>query len=109
MGIIVQKFGGTSVADVEKIKNVAKAVIREKNNGNQVIVVVSAMGHTTDYLVKMANEISDNPNPREMDMLLTTGEQVSIALLTMAIQAQGHAAVSMNAMQVGIITECNHT
>ena len=62
MGIIVQKFGGTSVADVEKIKNVAKAVIREKNNGNQVIVVVSAMGHTTDYLVKMANEISDNPS-----------------------------------------------
>ena len=109
MGIIVQKFGGTSVADTEKIKNVASAVIREKNNGNDVIVVVSAMGHTTDYLVKMANEISTNPNPREMDMLLTTGEQVSIALLTMAIQAQGYDAVSMNAMQVGIITECVHS
>lgn len=109
MGIIVQKFGGTSVADTDKIKNVASAVIREKNNGNDVIVVVSAMGHTTDYLVKMANEISPNPNSREMDMLLATGEQVSIALLTMAIQAQGHAAVSMNAMQVGIITECVHS
>ena len=109
MGIIVQKFGGTSVADTDKIKNVASAVIREKNNGNDVIVVVSAMGHTTDYLVKMANEISSHPNSREMDMLLATGEQVSIALLTMAIQAQGYAAVSMNAMQVGIITECVHS
>lgn len=109
MGLIVQKFGGTSVADTDKIKNVASAVIREKNNGNNVIVVVSAMGHTTDYLVKMANEISPNPNCREMDMLLATGEQVSIALLTMAIQAQGVQAVSMNAAQVGIITECVHS
>lgn len=109
MGIIVQKFGGTSVADPEKIKNVAKAVIKEKNNGNDVIVVVSAMGHTTDYLVKMAKDISPTPNSREMDMLLATGEQVSIALLSMAIQAQGHDAISMNAMQVGIITECIHT
>lgn len=109
MGIIVQKFGGTSVADPEKIKNVAKAVIREKNNGNDVIVVVSAMGHTTDYLVKLAKDITPSPDSREMDMLLATGEQVSIALLAMAIQAQGHKAVSMNAMQVGIITECIHT
>ena len=109
MGIIVQKFGGTSVADTDKIKNVAKAVIREKNNGNDVIVVVSAMGHTTDYLVKMAKEITSHPNSRELDMLLATGEQVSIALLTMAIQAQGYAAVSMNAAQVGIITECVHS
>ena len=109
MGIIVQKFGGTSVADTNKIKNVAKAVIREKNNGNDVIVVVSAMGHTTDYLVKMANEISPQPNSREMDMLLATGEQVTIALLTMAIQAEGYEAISMNAMQVGIITECVHS
>lgn len=109
MGIIVQKFGGTSVADTDKIKNVASAVIREKKNGNDVIVVVSAMGHTTDYLVKMARDITSCPNSREMDMLLATGEQVSIALLTMAIQAQGYAAVSMNAMQVGIITECVHS
>lgn len=109
MGIIVQKFGGTSVADPDKIKNVAKAVIKEKNNGNDVIVVVSAMGHTTDYLVKLAKDITPSPSSREMDMLLATGEQVSIALLTMAIQEQGYAAISMNAMQVGIITECIHS
>ena len=68
--IIVQKFGGTSVADIEKIKNVANAVIKERDAGNDVVVVVSAMGHTTDYLVKMAKEISENPSSREMDMLL---------------------------------------
>ncbi len=107
--IIVQKFGGTSVADTEKIKNVAKAVIREKALGNDVIVVVSAMGHTTDYLIKMAKEISDSPSSREMDMLLSTGEGVSIALLAMALQAQGCPAVSMNAVQVGIMTEKVHS
>ena len=106
--IVVQKFGGTSVADVEKIKNVASAVIREKNNGNDVVVVVSAMGHTTDYLVKMAKELSSNPSEREMDMLLSTGEGVSIALLAMAIQAQGYQAESLNAMQIGIHTENVH-
>lgn len=109
MAIVVQKFGGTSVADVEKIHNVASAVIKEKNNGNDVIVVVSAMGHTTDYLVKLANDVTANPDSREMDMLLSTGEQVSIALLTMAIQSYGYSAVSMNAQQVGIITESVHS
>lgn len=107
--VIVQKFGGTSVADTEKIKNVAKTVIREKNNGNDVVVVVSAMGHTTDYLVKMAKDLSATPSSREMDMLLSTGEGVSIALLAMAIQAQGYDAVSFNAMQIGIITENVHS
>ncbi len=107
--IIVQKFGGTSVADTDKIKNVARAVIREKNLGNDVVVVVSAMGHTTDILTKLAKEISPNPSSREMDMLLSTGEGVSIALLAMALQAQGCDAVSMNAMQVGIITEKIHS
>ena len=107
--IIVQKFGGTSVADTDKIKNVAKAVIKEKDNGNDVVVVVSAMGHTTDILTKLAKEISPNPSSREMDMLLSTGEGVSIALLAMALQAQGCKAVSMNAMQVGIITENVHS
>lgn len=106
--IIVQKFGGTSVADTDKIKNVANIVTREKENGNDVVVVVSAMGHTTDHLVKMAKEISPNPSGREMDMLLSTGECVSIALLTMAIQAQGYDAVSFNGMQVGIMTENIH-
>ncbi len=107
--VIVQKFGGTSVADTEKIKNVAKTVIKEKNNGNDVVVVVSAMGHTTDYLVKMAKDLSPNPSGREMDMLLSTGEGVSIALLAMAIQAQGYEAVSFNAMQIGIMTENVHS
>ena len=106
--IIVQKFGGTSVADVEKIKNVARAVIREKENGNDVVVVVSAMGHTTDHLVKMAKDLNPNPSAREMDMLLSTGEGVSIALLAMAIQAQGYEAESLNAMQIGIHTENIH-
>ena len=107
--IVVQKFGGTSVADTEKIKNVAKAVIREKELGHDVVVVVSAMGHTTDYLLKMAHEISESPSSRELDMLLSTGEGVSIALLAMALQAEGCSAVSMNAMQVGIMTEKVHS
>ena len=109
MGIIVQKFGGTSVADPQKIHNVAKAVIREKENGNDVVVVVSAMGHTTDHLIKLAKEVTNNPDSREMDMLLSTGEQVSIALLAMAIQSHGYKAVSMNGQQVGIVTECIHS
>ena len=107
--IVVQKFGGTSVADTDRIKKVAETVVAEKEKGNDVVVVVSAMGHTTDHLVTLAKEISDVPSPREMDMLLSTGEGVSIALLTMAIQAKGYDAVSMNAMQVGIITEDLHT
>ena len=107
--LVVQKFGGTSVADTNKIKNVANSVIREKKMGNDVVVVVSAMGHTTDYLMKMAKDISEVPSSRELDMLLSTGEGVSIALLSMAIQAQGYDAVSMNAMQIGIITENVHT
>ncbi len=109
MGIIVQKFGGTSVADPEKIHNVANAVIKEKQNGNDVVVVVSAMGHTTDCLIKLAKEVTKNPDSREMDMLLSTGEQVSIALLSMAIQAHGCKAISMNGQQVGIITENIHS
>lgn len=107
--IVVQKFGGTSVADTDKIKNVARAVIREKELGNSVVVVVSAMGHTTDKLISMAKEISNEPSLREMDMLLSTGEGISIALLAMALQAQGCDAVSMNAMQVGIYTENIHS
>lgn len=109
MSIVVQKFGGTSVADPTKIKNVANAVIREYNNGNQVVVVVSAMGKTTDYLVKLAGEISESPCHREMDMLLSTGEQVSIALLSMAIQQAGCPAISMTASQIGIFTESVHS
>lgn len=109
MGIVVQKFGGTSVADPAKIKNVANAVIKEYKNGNQVVVVVSAMGKTTDYLVKLAGEISPAPCTREMDMLLSSGEQVSISLLAMAIQEAGYTSVSMLASQIGIITESVHS
>lgn len=109
MAIIVQKFGGTSLADTNKIKNVANAVIREKKLGNDVIVVVSAMGHTTDNLIKLAHEISAHPSEREMDMLMSTGEQVSIALLTMAINELGYKAVSMTGTQAGILTEDIHS
>ena len=109
MGIIVQKFGGTSVADTQKMINVAKNIIREKNNGNKIVVVVSAMGHSTDALIKLAKEISSTPSAREMDMLLSTGEQVSIALLSMAVQSLGEKAISMNASQIGIITEKIHS
>ena len=107
--IIVQKFGGTSVADTEKIKHVAEVVKAERANGNDVVVVVSAMGHTTDHLVKLASGITEKPSSREMDMLLSTGEGVSIALLAMALNAAGCPAVSMNAMQVGIMTENIHS
>ena len=109
MGIVVQKFGGSSVADADRIRNVARAVIKEKKAGNKVVVVVSAMGKTTDHLMKLASEISPNPNKRELDMLLTTGEQVSIAMLAMALLEEGYKAISMNALQIGIITENVHT
>ena len=108
MGLIVQKFGGTSVADSEKIKNVARAVIKEKNNGNDVIVVVSAMGHTTDNLIKLSKEITHNPQDREMDMLMSTGEQISMSLLAMAINEMGHKAISLTGLQAGIKTEDVH-
>lgn len=109
MGIIVQKFGGTSVADTGRIKNVANAAIKESKKGNSVVIVVSAMGDTTDYLVNLARKLSNNPCHREMDMLLSTGEQVSIALLTIALQEIGHQAISLIASQVGITTEGVHS
>ncbi len=108
MGIIVQKFGGTSVGDPEKIKNVAKRVFETKNQGNQMVVVVSAMGHSTDILIDLANQITDNPSEREMDMLLSTGEQVSIALLAMALHSMGSDAVSFTGHQIGFETNCVH-
>ena len=108
MGLIVQKFGGTSVGSVEKIENVASRVIEEKERGNDVVVVVSAMGKTTDQLVKMAEDISENPSKREMDMLLTTGEQITISLLTMALIEKGYSAISYTGWQAGITTEEVH-
>jgi aspartate kinase len=109
MGLVVQKFGGTSVGSPEKIMNAARRVIEEKNNGNDVVVVVSAMGKTTDHLVSLAAEITQKPSKREMDMLLSTGEQVTISLLTMALQAQGYDAVSYTGWQAGIKTENVHS
>ena len=109
MALIVQKYGGTSVGSVERIQTVAERVHKTVQAGNSVVVVVSAMGKTTDGLVKLANEISSQPSRREMDMLLSTGEQVSIALLSMALQERGQAAVSMTGAQVGIVTEARHS
>ena len=108
MGLIVQKFGGTSVADTQKINNVANAAIKEKKLGNDVVVVVSAMGHTTDGLIKLAHEISNSPNPREMDMLMSTGEIVSMSLLSIALEEQGFDAISLTGGQAGIKTENCH-
>ncbi len=109
MALIVQKYGGTSVGSVERISAVAARVVKTVKAGNSVVVVVSAMGKTTDGLVKLAHQISTNPCRREMDMLLSTGEQVSIALLSMALQELGQRAISLTGAQVGIITEAEHT
>jgi len=109
MALIVQKYGGTSVGSVERIQAVAQRVVKAVKAGNSLVVVVSAMGKTTDGLVKLAHEISTHPNRREMDMLLSTGEQVSIALLSMAIQELGQPAISMTGAQVGIVTEAEHS
>ncbi len=109
MALIVQKYGGTSVGSVDRIQAVAQRIVKTVNAGNSVVVVVSAMGKTTDGLVKLANEISSNPSRREMDMLLSTGEQVTIALLSMALQELGQSAVSLTGAQVGIVTETHHT
>lgn len=109
MGLIVQKYGGTSVGTVERIQAVAQRVQATVNQGHGVVVVVSAMGKTTDGLVQLAHEITANPSRREMDMLLATGEQVSIALVSMALQELGQPAISMTGAQVGIITEAIHS
>lgn len=108
MVIIVQKFGGTSVGSIERIQHVANRVMAEVNNGREVVVVVSAMGKTTDELVRLAKQLTNHPSKREMDMLLSTGEQVSIALLAMALEAKGQRAVSLTGWQAGIQTEAVH-
>jgi len=109
MSIIVQKFGGTSVADSEKILAAARKAIRTQKKGHQVVMVVSAMGKNTDELVRLAREITEEPAAREMDMLLSTGEQVSVALMAMAIHSLGHQAVSLTGAQIGIKTDSSHT
>ena len=108
MGLIVQKYGGTSVGDAERIKSVAERIVSTARSGNQVCVVVSAMGHSTDELVSLAAQVSDDPNPREMDMLLTAGERISMALLSMVISDLGYESISFTGSQAGIVTDTTH-
>ncbi|MER5446877.1 aspartate kinase [Streptomyces sp. NPDC002766] len=108
MGLVVQKYGGSSVADAEGIKRVAKRIVEAKKNGNQVVVVVSAMGDTTDELIDLAEQVSPMPAGREFDMLLTAGERISMALLAMAIKNLGHEAQSFTGSQAGVITDSVH-
>ncbi len=108
MGLLVQKYGGTSVADPDRIKAVAEHIVRTRQRGDDVVVVVSAMGKTTDDLLRLAYEVAQAPSAREMDMLLTSGERISIALLCMALMDQGVAARSFTGSQAGIVTDTSH-
>ena len=108
-GLIVQKFGGSSVANVERVQNVARRVANYRKKGYDLVVVVSALGDTTDELIELAHQINTEPSEREMDMLLATGEQISVALLAMAIHKLGFEAISFTGAQVGIITDTSHT
>jgi aspartate kinase len=108
VGLVVQKYGGSSVADAEGIKRVAKRIVEAKKNGHQVVVVVSAMGDTTDELIDLAEQVSPIPTGREFDMLLTAGERISMALLAMAIKDLGHEALSFTGSQAGVITDAVH-
>src|ERR1700720_2748325 len=109
MSIIVMKFGGTSVADAERIKRAAKRIVQKREHGARVVAVLSARGKTTDELIAMAEEVSPVPDPREMDMLLSTGERISCALCAMAINDLGHRAISLTGSQAGIVTDTSHT
>lgn len=109
MALIVQKYGGSSVADAEKIKHVARRIAKAKDEGNQVVVVVSAMGDTTDDLIKLAYQISEQPTDREFDVLLSTGEIVSSTLLAMALGSLGHRAISLSGAQAGIHTDSSYS
>lgn len=109
MSLIVQKYGGSSVGNVDRIKHVARRVVATADQGHQVCVVVSAMGDTTDELLELADQVTQRPHPREMDMLLSAGERISMALLAMAINDLGRAAVSFTGSQAGILTDSSHT
>ncbi len=109
MPLVVQKYGGSSVADIERIRRVARRVVATRAAGNRVVVVVSAMGHTTDALTKLAHEITPSPQRRELDMLLTAGEREAMALVSLAILNEGLEAVSFTGSQVGIITDRFHS
>lgn len=107
--LVVQKYGGTSVADPDRIKAVAEHIVRTRNRGDDVVVVVSAMGGSTDELERLANAVTERPPAREMDMLLTAGERISVALMSMAVSALGQPAVSFTGSQAGILTDTSHT
>src|SRR5271156_4129619 len=107
--VVVMKFGGTSVADAERIKRAARRIVGKRERGARVVAVLSARGKTTDELIVMAEEVSDAPDPREMDMLLSTGERISCALCAMAINDLGHRAISFTGSQAGIVTDTSHT
>jgi aspartate kinase len=107
--LVVMKFGGTSVADAERIKRAARRIVKAKEGGHGVVAVLSARGKTTDELISMAKEVSDRPDPREMDMLLSTGERQSCALAAMVINDLGHKAISLTGSQAGIVTDTSHT
>jgi aspartate kinase len=107
--VVVMKFGGTSVADAERIKRAARRIVEKREQGFQVVAVLSARGKTTDELIAMAGEVSGDPDPREMDMLLSTGERISCALCAMAIHDLGHRAISLTGSQAGIVTDTWHT
>jgi len=108
-GTVVMKFGGTSVADAERIKRAARRIVRARQQGQRVVAVLSARGKTTDELIAYAEEVSPTPDPREMDMLLSTGERISCALCAMAINDLGHRAISLTGSQAGIVTDTSHT
>ncbi len=108
MGIVVQKYGGSSVADADGIKRVAQRIVNTKKQGHEVVVVVSAMGDTTDDLRDLAEQVTPLPPPRELDMLLTAGERISMALLAMAVSSLGHEAQSFTGSQAGVITDSVH-
>jgi aspartate kinase len=108
-GLIVMKFGGTSVADAERIKRAARRIVDTRERGSRVVAVLSARGSTTDELIAMAREVSEDPDRREMDMLLSTGERISCALCAMAINDLGHRAISLTGSQAGIVTDESHT
>ena len=107
--IVVMKFGGTSVAGAEEIKRAARRIVGAREEGHNVVAVLSARGKTTDELVEMAAEVSERPDAREMDMLLSTGERISCALCAMAINDLGHRAISLTGSQAGIVTDSSHT
>ena len=109
MALVVQKYGGSSVADAKRIKGVAKRIAQAKDKGDRVVVVVSAMGDTTDELVKLAYQVSEHPSGRELDVLLSTGEIVSSTLLAMVLRDMGYKAISLSGAQAGIRTDATYS